>query len=304
MTTLLAMALIAQAGAIDAGSGYSRATEAKYWLIGSAHGMWNGRKPGPIPSAQARTIVEERRRLRANVAVAMPNDLKQLFEVLTASDVQLAKLLLSTDPLLVKNAIAEASLRRSKAAVPNLRKLTEQDEFRWAATPTLATIGGKEAMQCLRGLLGHRDQLGGVMAAYGLAAHGLRGGIPRLWFGVRNPIVKSLRITQQTRRAASDALIRLGDVDTRPELDEVFRLTRADGRYLCPVLAKAGKPAQLAKLRDLLVDQKVDHLVRKWAATALGGIKDKAAAPNLKKALTDSSRHVREAAEAALSNLD
>jgi HEAT repeat protein len=100
------------------------------------------------------------------------------------------------------------------------------------------------------------------------------------------------------------ALVRLGEVTKRSELNEVFRFTRADGRYLCPLLAKSGKPAQLAKLRDLLVDQTVDHLVRKWAATALGGIKDKAAAPNLKKALTDPSRHVREAAEAALSNLD
>lgn len=304
MTTMLALMLVAQTGSSNLGNLYSREAEAKYWLIGSAHGMWEGRRAGPHSAVRAGAIIEHQRKQRANSALVRPADLRQLSAILRASDAELSELMLSNDPLLVKNAIAEAALRRTRASVPALCSLAKKGAFREEAVPALAMIGGADAITCLRELLGDRNQLVGISAAYGLAAHGLKDGTTQLWYGVRHPIVKSYQMTQTIRRNASMALIRLGDVDTRDELDEVFRLTHADGRYLCPLLAKSGKPAQLAKLRDLLVDQKVDHLVRKWAATALGDIRDQAAAPNLKKALTDSSRHVREAAQVALINLD
>jgi len=244
------------------------------------------------------------------MSLALPADFGQLSQVLRASDSELAKLLRSDDPLLVRNAIAEAALRRSKAAVPALYGLAVPASYgekrgatREEPIPALAMIGGAEAISHLRELLGDRNQMVAIFAAYGLAAHGLKDGTAQLWYGVRHPIVKSFQMTQTIRRNASMALVRLGEVTKRSELDEVFRFTRADGRYLCPLLAKSGRPAQLTKLRDLLVDSTADHLVRKWAAIALGDIRDRAAVVNLKRALTDPSRQVREAAQVALQKI-
>ena len=310
MTTMLALMMVAQTGAAGVGDIYSREIEARYWLVGQAHGMWEGRRAGPYSADDTNEIVEQQRNRRLGMSAAMPEDLGQLSQVLRASDSELAKLLRSDDPLLVRNAIAEAALRRAKAAVPALYGLAipasygeKRGASREEPIPALAMIGGADAITHLRELLGDRNQLVAIFAAYGLAAHGLKDGTAQLWYGVRHPIVKSFQITKTIRRNASMALVRLGEVTNRSELDEVFRLTHADGRYLCPLLAKSGKPAQLAKLRDLVVDATADHLVRKWAAIALGDIRDRAAAANLKRALTDPSRQVREAAQAALQKI-
>lgn len=310
MTTMLALMMITQTGAAGVGDTYSREIEARFWLVGRAHGLWEGRRAGPYSADDTNAIIEQQRKRRVNMSVALPADFGQLSEVLRASDLELAKLLRSDDPLLVRNAIAEAALRRTKAAVPALYGLAgpalrgeKRGATREEPIPALAMIGGADAISHLRELLGDRNQLVAIFAAYGLAAHGLKDGTAQLWYGVRHPIVKSFQITKTIRRNASMALVRLGEVRKRSELDEVFRLTHADGRYLCPLLAKSGTPAQLAKLRDLVVDSSADHLVRKWAAIALGDIRDRAAVGNLKRALADPSRQVREAAEAALQKI-
>jgi HEAT repeat protein len=209
----------------------------------------------------------------------------------------------SDEPLLVKSAIGEAVLRRTRVPVAALCKLADGGAFRTDAIPALAMIGGEDAVNSLRGQLSDDDKLVSALAAYGLAAHGRRDGVRELWHALRNPITGDAFHDRIIRGGAARALVELGEIDTRRELDEVFELARAEGRYLCPRLARSGKPAQLAKLRNLVVDSSADHLVRKWAAIALGDIRDRASAANLKRALADPSRQVREAAQAALQKI-
>jgi HEAT repeat protein len=209
----------------------------------------------------------------------------------------------SDEPLLVKNAIGEAVLRRTPVPVAALCKLADGGAFRTDAIPALAMIGGEDAVNCLRGQLSDDDKLVSALAAYGLAAHGRRDGVRELWHALRNPITGEAFHDRIIRGGAARALVELGEIDTRRELDELFELARAEGRYRCPLLARSGKPAQLAKLRDLAVDSSTDHLVRKWAVTALGDIRDRAAVVNLKRSLTDPSRQVREAAQVALQKI-
>jgi len=64
MTTMLALMMVAQTGAAPVGDIYSREIEARFWLVGSPHGMWEGRRAGPYSADDTNAIVEQQRNRR------------------------------------------------------------------------------------------------------------------------------------------------------------------------------------------------------------------------------------------------
>lgn len=82
-------------------------------------------------------------------------------------------------------------------------------------------------------------------------------------------------------------LIALGDADSRSRARSLLQALSVDGRYLLPALAERRKPEILQMLREMSVDRKQYHGMRKWAVKALGRVKDRGAVPYLLRALDD-----------------
>lgn len=80
----------------------------------------------------------------------------------------------------------------------------------------------------------------------------------------------------------------------RPQAKYLIETLSYNGRYLLPALAERRKPEVLQLLRELAIDRRQYHGVRKWAADALGRVGDKQALPYLLRALEAPVRDVAE----------
>ena len=79
MTTMLALMMVAHMGSPNLGNLYSREAEKRFWLIGSSHGMWEGRRAGPYSERETSATIEQQRIRRANISLALPADLGRTF---------------------------------------------------------------------------------------------------------------------------------------------------------------------------------------------------------------------------------
>lgn len=278
----------------------SRQLMIRFMLLPPEYGYLEKRKPGPLPKAVARPYVSAlRSRLENSPAIRPPDYFQNLYSVLTASDRELGQMLNSSQ--LASFALEESLLRRRSLNVERICNLAKLPRLQLLAIGALGSIGTKQSMSCLAKMLRSSSALMRTAAAFDLAANGINTGSAQLWWALRNDVMKQLYFDAKIRGRVALALVQLGAINTRAQLDEIFKYTQSEGRFICPVLASKPRSIYLQKLRDLVVDMAAYHGVRKWAAIALGNVRDRGAVRQLERAAaSDPALQVRAAAEAAL----
>ena len=171
-----------------------------------------------------------------------------------------------------------------------VRQLSHRNEdIRWAAASTLATIG-EPAVDPLIGALDDHDSVVRLRAAWALG----RIGDPR----ATEKLMKALRDGDwSVRMRAAQAL---GNLRARPAVDALLLATR-DGnadvrRTVIGALSRIADPAAADRLGAALRDR--DWRVRMAAALALTAIGDEKSLHFLKAAVCDENEHVRTIATA------
>ena len=176
--------------------------------------------------------------------------------------------------------------------IPDLiRQLAHRnEEVRWAAACTLATIG-EPAVDPLLAALDDRDSVVRLRAAWALGRIGNQRAAEKL--------IKTLRDGDwSVRMRAAQAL---GNLRARPALDALLLATR-DGnadvrRHAIGALSRIADPAAADRLGSTLKDK--DWRVRMAAAIALSAIGDEKSLEFLKGSVCDENEHVRTIAAAA-----
>ncbi len=274
------------------------------------------RRPGPLSGQEADQylrLLPVTLRTRSNAFSTLPSsNAAKLRQVITAPSTQLCGLIESADATLAAYATVEAILRHAPECVPAMTRAAARwqppsgqghvHDLPYLLVHGIAIIGGKEARPALEKLLRARSSEVRYIAAYELSFTGDTRVIPLLrqafeW-AVTPPVIPNHRATKLAVR-----LIALGDADIRARAEYLFRKLPVDNRYILPALAERRKPEVVQFLREIAVDPRRYHGARKWAAIALGRVRDKSALPYLLRALDDPVRDVAEYALKAIEQI-
>ncbi|MGI8924731.1 MAG: HEAT repeat domain-containing protein [Fimbriimonadales bacterium] len=294
---VLAVDAVPAAGASDIDTAKTRAAE--FELLTRNYGGMSGRPIGPASSAAADLYVRRYDSNRNKAAAIIPDIGQQLRAVLSASSAQLARLIDVGPQNLRLQACLEAGIRRDARCVPQMIKATRGagKALQIAAAQALIPMPIAKTRPTFAKHLAGKDAALRLVSAYALARHKDDRGATVLWKSLGWP---TQNVPESFRFDVANALMDAGQARTRWQLDKLFRLLDGDARRLCPRLAARGDGVALRKLRHCLTDMSLYHGVRKWAAMALGDIRDRRAVPQLRRALGDQVKSVRTAAAAAL----
>jgi len=271
------------------------------------------RQPGPLAPEQVEQCLHdiERRLTSSNAFYTIDVILRSIRPVLTASASELRQLIESPEPAISANAVAEALLRGEKRCLPNLARSalrvpanTDRPDVAALYVHAIALLGGQNAHRTLRELLSAPNPIVRMTAGYELSFFGDASSLSILREAFRREAKDWHQFPPHFRAVRIGArLIALGDADSRSRARSLLQALSVDGRYLLPALAERRKPKILQMLREMSVDRKQYHGMRKWAVRALGRVKDRGAVPYLLRALDDPVQDVNIEAVRALEDI-
>lgn len=269
------------------------------------------RRPGPMNPQEADEHIRRLSHIaRTLYSAPVPVDEEELRRVITARTEQLPALIESSNATLSAHAVVEATLRGAEGCVPAIARAamrwqtggkgTASRDLPYLTVHGIALLAGREARSTLEPLLKARSSEVQTVAAYELSFFGDKRAIPFLRRAFETSTQPPYRAPNFRATRIAMRLIALGDADTRARAEYLFRKLPLDHRYILPALAERRKPEVLQFIRELAVDQKQYHAVRKWAAIALGRARDREALPYLSRAAKDPVRDVAESALKAI----
>lgn len=251
---------------------------------------------GPMSAAKADAVVRKLDETFRNSAQTAKGRVEDIRRVLVANEGELLILLASPGTALQLEAIRESGGRRLDRVSPILEKiaLRQKGANSIEAIQALGEIEGAKSTKALISVMRKGDAEKAEIAALNLAEQGYPVGLSRLVAAIGR------RRASFEQKRFGEALINIGYGRRKSEFDLLLAKAGEAIRTDFPALARKNwKPVRPA-LRALLTNAKVYHGVRKWAAVALGEVKDKASVKPLIAALSDPVADVRAEAARAL----